>query len=84
DGRERLFTLLDADFHDTGFEGTYVTAPSQMCPHCVKESEFLDWVYVALERSMHSPGFIFDSPKASRTPKSTLWTTMCTAPAAAT
>ena len=43
DEQERLSALLKADFYDTGVEGTYVTAPPQVCPHCGKETEFIDW-----------------------------------------
>ena len=43
DEQERLSALLKGDFNDTGIEGTYVTAPPQVCPHCGKETEFIDW-----------------------------------------
>lgn len=43
DEQERLSVLLKADFYDTGIEGTYVTAPPQVCPHCGKKTEFIDW-----------------------------------------
>ncbi|RPD75445.1 hypothetical protein L226DRAFT_44635 [Lentinus tigrinus ALCF2SS1-7] len=69
DEQDRLSALLKADFYDTGVVSTYVTAPPQTCPHCGKETEFIDWVYTALERGVHSPEFIFESLKAGRTPK---------------
>ena len=43
DEQDRLSALLEADFYDTGVAGTYVTAPPQVCPHCGKETEFIDW-----------------------------------------
>ncbi|TFK81951.1 hypothetical protein K466DRAFT_501225 [Polyporus arcularius HHB13444] len=43
DEQDRLSTLLEADFYDTGVAGTYVTAPPQVCPYCGKETEFFDW-----------------------------------------
>ncbi|TFK89919.1 hypothetical protein K466DRAFT_413046 [Polyporus arcularius HHB13444] len=69
DEQERLSALLEADFYDTGVAGTYVTSPPQVCPHCGKETEFIDWVYTALKRGVHSPEFIVESLKASRTPE---------------
>ncbi|RPD75448.1 hypothetical protein L226DRAFT_534357 [Lentinus tigrinus ALCF2SS1-7] len=69
DEEERLSALLEADFHDTGVAGTYVTAPPQTCPHCGKETEFIDWVYTALKRGVHSPEFLLESLKAGRTPE---------------
>ncbi len=43
DEQERLSALLKADFYETGVAGTYVTSPPQVCSHCGKETEFIDW-----------------------------------------
>ncbi|KAI0822966.1 hypothetical protein BC628DRAFT_1421355 [Trametes gibbosa] len=69
DEQARLTALLEHDFDATGVVGTYVTQPPQACSRCGKETEFIDWVYTALARGVHTPGFIIESLKEGQTPK---------------
>ena len=43
DEQDRLSTMLGQDFYDTGVKGTFVTSEPHICPHCGKETEFIDW-----------------------------------------
>ena len=43
DEKDRLTTLLDTDFNEARLAGTYLNAPPQICSHCGKETEFIDW-----------------------------------------
>ncbi|KAI0716422.1 hypothetical protein C8Q76DRAFT_794730 [Earliella scabrosa] len=69
DEERRLTTLLKQDFYDVGVEGTYTNSAPHKCSHCGKETEFIDWVYTALTRGVHSPEFIADSLRKGNTPK---------------
>ncbi|RDX40296.1 hypothetical protein OH76DRAFT_1490409 [Lentinus brumalis] len=55
-----------SDYHELDFLGFYVSGPPLSRPRCRKEAEFLDWLYTALERGIHSREWIFASSKSGR------------------
>ncbi|RPD53843.1 hypothetical protein L226DRAFT_433340, partial [Lentinus tigrinus ALCF2SS1-7] len=73
DEEQRLAKLLglesESEFHELDFLGFYATAPPYPCPRCGKETEFIDWVFTALERGIHSREWIVASLKAGRNSK---------------
>ncbi|KAI0075390.1 hypothetical protein K474DRAFT_1709097 [Panus rudis PR-1116 ss-1] len=69
DETNRLGTMLGNDFASLGMTGTYVTAPPMPCTTCGKWTEFIDWVYTALQREVHSPTFIFNALKNRERPE---------------
>ncbi|KAI0739128.1 hypothetical protein C8Q80DRAFT_232121 [Daedaleopsis nitida] len=66
---ERLTALLQRDFAGTGLVSTFLNSPPEVCEHCGKETEFVDWVYTALTRGVHTPEFIYESLVLGNSPK---------------
>ncbi|KAI9059113.1 hypothetical protein FKP32DRAFT_1606188 [Trametes sanguinea] len=69
DEERRLVELLGPEYLEVGLIGTHVTGPPGECPVCGKQTEFVDWVYTALARGIHSPEFIVESLKLGNSPK---------------
>ncbi|KAJ3480626.1 hypothetical protein NLI96_g8215 [Meripilus lineatus] len=65
----RLSKLFNRDFGETKVIRTYVTAPPKPCVSCGKWTEFIDWVYTALQRTVHSPDFMFNALRDGTIPK---------------
>ncbi|KAF5379637.1 hypothetical protein D9757_009188 [Collybiopsis confluens] len=55
----RLSKLLRRDFQETGMGGTNVCGLPTPCRGCGKYTEFIDWVWTALARGVHSREFMF-------------------------
>ncbi|KAF5389007.1 hypothetical protein D9757_005103 [Collybiopsis confluens] len=55
----RLTKLLRRDFQETGVGGTNVHGLPTPCRGCGKYTEFIDWVWTALARGVHSREFMF-------------------------
>ncbi|CAE6434344.1 unnamed protein product [Rhizoctonia solani] len=62
----RLNTLFRRDFQETGLGGTLLYGLPSPCPQCGKYQEFIDWVWTALMRNVHSSDFIFNALAKSR------------------
>ncbi|KAH9894748.1 hypothetical protein C8Q73DRAFT_469073 [Cubamyces lactineus] len=58
DEERRIVELLGPDYLNVGLVSTRVTGPPRHCPVCGKATEFVDWVFTALARGIHSPEFI--------------------------
>ncbi|TCD65329.1 hypothetical protein EIP91_002815 [Steccherinum ochraceum] len=69
DESRRLTAFFGRDFKETGLCGTYVTGPPMPCINCGKWTEFIDWVYTALQRSVHSKDFMFQALKNKQRPQ---------------
>ncbi|KAI0326868.1 hypothetical protein GY45DRAFT_59448 [Cubamyces sp. BRFM 1775] len=69
DEERRIVKLLGPEYLDVGLVATRVTGPPRHCPICGKPSEFVDWVFTALARGIHSPEFIVESLKHGNSPK---------------
>ncbi|KAI0326867.1 hypothetical protein GY45DRAFT_1373644 [Cubamyces sp. BRFM 1775] len=69
DEERRIVELLGPGYLDVGLIATRVTAPPRHCPVCGKTTEFVDWIFTALSRGIHSPGFIIESLKRGETPE---------------
>ncbi|OSC97094.1 hypothetical protein PYCCODRAFT_1377942, partial [Trametes coccinea BRFM310] len=69
DEERRLVELLGPKYLEVGLIGTHVTGPPRECPVCGKQTEFIDWVFTALARGIHSPEFIVESLKLGHSPK---------------
>jgi len=63
----RLSKLFGRDFQETGLGGTQVRNLPNPCSGCGKYTEFIDWVWTALQRSVHSKEFIFKALKEKKT-----------------
>ncbi|KAH9894838.1 hypothetical protein C8Q73DRAFT_665202 [Cubamyces lactineus] len=63
DEERRIVELLGPEYLDVGLIATKVTGPPRHCPVCGKATEFVDWVFTALARGIHSPEFIVESLK---------------------
>ncbi|KAF5375994.1 hypothetical protein D9757_008850 [Collybiopsis confluens] len=55
----RLCKLFRRDFQETGLGGTKVLGQPSPCRGCGKYAEFIDWVWTALSREVHSREFMF-------------------------
>ncbi|KAI0630695.1 hypothetical protein C8Q77DRAFT_1160238 [Trametes polyzona] len=69
DEEERIVQLLGPEYLEVGLVATKVTGAPRRCPVCGKETEFVDWVFTALARGIHSPSFIVESLKLGNSPK---------------
>ncbi|EIW62460.1 uncharacterized protein TRAVEDRAFT_33928 [Trametes versicolor FP-101664 SS1] len=69
DEEDRIVELLGPEYLDVGLVATKVTGPPRHCSVCGKQTEFVDWVFTALARGVHSPGFIVESLKLGNSPK---------------
>ncbi|KAH9894845.1 hypothetical protein C8Q73DRAFT_473956 [Cubamyces lactineus] len=69
DEERRIVELLGPEYLDVGLVATKVTGPPRHCPVCGKPTEFVDWVFTALSRGIHSPEFIVESLKLGNSPK---------------
>ncbi|KAH8093071.1 hypothetical protein BXZ70DRAFT_437728 [Cristinia sonorae] len=69
DEARRLSALFKRDFTELGMSGTFVTTPPKPCVTCGKWTEFIDWVYTALQRNIHGPDFMFNALKNKQMPK---------------
>ncbi|KAJ8495243.1 hypothetical protein ONZ51_g1820 [Trametes cubensis] len=69
DEERRIVELLGTEYLDVELVATKVTGPPQHCPVCGKTTEFVDWVFTALSRGIHSPEFIVESLKVGNSPK---------------
>ncbi|KAG6370521.1 hypothetical protein JVT61DRAFT_11302 [Boletus reticuloceps] len=54
------------DFQETGLGGTKVVGLPSPCPGCSKYTEFVDWVWTALRRGVHTREFMFNALKQGR------------------
>ncbi|KAI0350776.1 hypothetical protein OH77DRAFT_1439635 [Trametes cingulata] len=68
DEEDRIAALLGPEYRDYALAGLLATAPAQPCSRCGKPTEFIDWIYTALARGIHSPDFIVASLKAGNRP----------------
>ncbi|KAJ7723766.1 hypothetical protein B0H16DRAFT_1597823 [Mycena metata] len=62
----RLNKLFGRDFQETGVGGTNVIGLPTACLGCGKYHEFIDWVWTALMRHVHSAEFMFNALAKSR------------------
>ncbi|KDN34050.1 hypothetical protein RSAG8_12857, partial [Rhizoctonia solani AG-8 WAC10335] len=62
----RLNKIFRRDFQETGLGGTFVVGLPSACPGCGKYHEFIDWVWTAIMRNVHSSDFIFNALAKSR------------------
>ncbi|KAI0656626.1 hypothetical protein C8Q70DRAFT_326840 [Cubamyces menziesii] len=69
DEERRIVELLGPNYLDVGLVATRVTGPPRHCHVCGKPTEFVDWVFTALARGIHSPEFIVESLKLGNSPK---------------
>ncbi|KAI0656628.1 hypothetical protein C8Q70DRAFT_935556 [Cubamyces menziesii] len=69
DEERRIVELLGHEYLNVGLIATKVTGPPRHCSVCGKETEFIDWVFTALARGIHSPEFIVESLKLGNSPK---------------
>ncbi|KAI0643526.1 hypothetical protein C8Q79DRAFT_872556, partial [Trametes meyenii] len=65
----RLVALLGPEYREVALPRLVTTRPAQRCPHCGKGTEFVDWIYTALERGIHSPEFLIESLRDGTSPK---------------
>ncbi|KAI0656624.1 hypothetical protein C8Q70DRAFT_895937, partial [Cubamyces menziesii] len=69
DEERRIVELLGPEYLDVGLIATRVTGPPRACSVCGKQTEFVDWVFTALARGIHSPEFIVESLKLGNSPQ---------------
>ncbi|KAG5635568.1 hypothetical protein H0H81_010772 [Sphagnurus paluster] len=62
----RLSKLFGRDFQEAGLGATIVRGVPAPCQDCGKYTEFIDWVWTALQRGVHSSDFMFKALKESR------------------
>ncbi|KIM21093.1 hypothetical protein M408DRAFT_29813 [Serendipita vermifera MAFF 305830] len=62
----RLNKLFGRDFQETALGATVVSGLPTPCNGCGKYTEFIDWVWTALRRGVHSREFMFKALKESR------------------
>ncbi|PVF92700.1 hypothetical protein CPB86DRAFT_829832 [Serendipita vermifera] len=62
----RLNKIFGRDFQETGLGGTRVRGLPTPCQGCGKHTEFIDWVWTAIYRGVHSRSFMFKAIKESR------------------
>jgi len=62
----RLSKLFGRDFQETRLGGTRVHGLPRPCKDCGKYTEFIDWVWTALQRGVHSPEFMFNALRNGR------------------
>ncbi|KAI9456319.1 hypothetical protein HD554DRAFT_210793 [Boletus coccyginus] len=65
------------EFQETGLGGTKVVGLPSPCPGCGKYTEFIDWVWTALRRGVHTRNFMFNSLKAGRQGAETMHDVYC-------
>ncbi|KAI0773019.1 hypothetical protein BD413DRAFT_310260 [Trametes elegans] len=65
---ERIVAILGPEYLNTALEVLITSSPVQECPRCGKQTEFIDWIYTAVERGIHSPEFIVESLKLRHGP----------------
>ncbi|KAI0818472.1 hypothetical protein BC628DRAFT_1333823, partial [Trametes gibbosa] len=69
DEESRIVELLGPEYLEVGLIATKTTGPARHCSVCGKPTEFVDWVFTALARGIHSPEFIVESLKLGNSPK---------------
>ncbi|KAH9851471.1 hypothetical protein C2E23DRAFT_242652 [Lenzites betulinus] len=69
DEETRIVKLLGPEYLEVGLIATKTTGPARRCSVCGKETEFVDWVFTALARGIHSPEFIVEALKLGASPK---------------
>ncbi|KAG8769993.1 hypothetical protein FRC12_004586 [Ceratobasidium sp. 428] len=62
----RLSQIFRRDFQETGLGGTHVYGLPSACHGCGKYQEFIDWVWTAIVRNVHSRDFMFNALANSR------------------
>ncbi|KAI0326866.1 hypothetical protein GY45DRAFT_59162 [Cubamyces sp. BRFM 1775] len=77
DEERRIVKLLGPEYLDVGLVATRVTGPPRACPVCGKQTEFIDWVFTALARGIHSPEFIVESLKLGNSPQKRVHDVYC-------
>jgi len=58
--------FVGRDFQETGLGGTKVVGLPAECQGCGKYTEFIDWVWTALRRGVHTREFMFNALKQGR------------------
>ncbi|KAH9894749.1 hypothetical protein C8Q73DRAFT_468890 [Cubamyces lactineus] len=77
DEERRIVELLGPEYLDVGLVATRVTGPPRACPVCGKQTEFVDWVFTALARGIHSPEFILESLRQGNPPRKRVHDVYC-------
>ncbi|KAF8230009.1 hypothetical protein L208DRAFT_1401213 [Tricholoma matsutake] len=75
----RLSKLFGRDFQEAGVSATNLFGPPVPCDGCGKYTEFIDWVWTALNRGVHSADFIFVALQNQRQGKETMHDAYCSA-----
>ncbi|EPQ51739.1 hypothetical protein GLOTRDRAFT_132557 [Gloeophyllum trabeum ATCC 11539] len=65
------------DFQETGIGATLVVGQPQPCKHCGKYTEFIDWVWTAIQRKVHTADFMFEALKDGRQSKENMHDVYC-------
>ncbi|KAI9567863.1 hypothetical protein HD554DRAFT_2172917 [Boletus coccyginus] len=65
------------DFQETGMGGTKVIGLPVPCEGCGKYTEFIDWIWTALRRGVHSREFMFNALKHGRQGGETMHDVYC-------
>jgi len=73
----RLNKIFGRDFQECNTGGTLVVGLPSPCEGCGKYTEFIDWVWTALKRGVHSSDFMFEALKDSRMPKENMHDVYC-------
>ncbi|KAF8545791.1 hypothetical protein OG21DRAFT_93120 [Imleria badia] len=69
--------FVGRDFQETGLGGTKIVGLPAQCPGCGKYTEFIDWVWTALRRGVHTREFMFNSLKQGRQGAETMHDVYC-------
>jgi len=65
------------EFQETGLGGTKVVGLPSPCGGCGKYTEFIDWVWTALRRGVHTREFMFNALKNGRQGAETMHDVYC-------
>jgi len=73
----RLNELFKRDFQETGVAFTRLFGLPGPCDGCGKYTEFIDWIWTALHRGVHSAEFMFNALKDGRAGEESMHDVYC-------
>ncbi|KIP05954.1 hypothetical protein PHLGIDRAFT_479671 [Phlebiopsis gigantea 11061_1 CR5-6] len=73
----RLCSLFGREFQECNLGATLVNGLPTPCKSCGKHTEFIDWVWTALRRGVHTADFMFEALKDRRMPKENMHDVYC-------